>query len=181
MLGQERIYVGEVETTLGVITLASTKKGICWVSFSSGERAIGELGHWADNFFVSKQVVRDELALKQAKQQLEEYLAGKRKQFTLPLDIRGTPFQKRVWQALLEIPYGQVRSYKEIAKAIKAPQAVRAVGGANNKNSLPIFVPCHRVIGSSGSLVGYRAGLTIKRKLLELEGVNLLSLRRTNG
>lgn len=107
-----------------------------------------------------------------AANQVQEYLAGKRKQFDLPLKASGTDFQKRVWRALEEIPYGQTRTYQEIACAIDSPRAMRAVGGANNKNPLPLLVPCHRVIGKNGDLVGYAAGLKIKQFLLDLEARN---------
>ena len=103
--------------------------------------------------------------------QLSEYCAGKRKTFELPLRPEGTEFQRRVWAALSEIPYGETRSYGQIAATIGNPGAGRAVGMANHKNPLPIVVPCHRVIGAGGSLTGYAGGLDIKRKLLELEGV----------
>lgn len=101
--------------------------------------------------------------------QLNAYLAGELQQFSLPLAPRGTDFMQTVWQALCTIPYGKTASYKEIAVAIGNPKAVRAVGLANNKNPLPIFIPCHRVIGSDGKLVGYAGGLQIKQQLLDLE------------
>ena len=102
--------------------------------------------------------------------QLSEYLRGERRQFDLPLNPRGTVFQKQVWETLLEIPYGETRSYKQIAEAIGNPKAVRAVGMANNRNPLLIVVPCHRVIGANGKLVGYGAGLDKKEYLIRLEG-----------
>lgn len=105
----------------------------------------------------------------EAYKQLSEYLDGKRKEFDLPLQMEGTHFQKQVWDALVKIPYGQTRSYKDIAQMIGNPKAVRAVGMANNKNPIAIVVPCHRVIGSSGKLVGYAASLDKKRWLLEME------------
>lgn len=101
--------------------------------------------------------------------QLHEYFAKRRKVFTLPLHMEGTPFQKQVWEALCTIPYGETRSYGQIAKQIGHPQAYRAVGMANNRNPLAIIVPCHRIIGSDGKLVGYGGGLEKKRFLLELE------------
>lgn len=107
--------------------------------------------------------------LLQAEQQLKEYLAGNRKQFDLPLDLQGTAFQRKVWQELLNIPYGTTRTYKEIAERIGIPKAARAVGMANHNNPIPIFVPCHRVIGANGKLVGYAYGVEMKKKLLELE------------
>jgi len=102
--------------------------------------------------------------------ELEEYFAGKRHEFTFPLDLRGTDFQRACWQALLAIPYGETRSYADIARAVGRPQAFRAAGMANNRNPVAIVVPCHRVIASDGTLCGYGGGLDLKRKLLELEG-----------
>ncbi len=103
-------------------------------------------------------------------QQLEEYFAGERREFSFPLDLRGTDFQLACWRALLAIPYGETRSYGDIARAVGRPQGFRAVGMANNRNPLAIVVPCHRVIASDGTLCGYGGGLEVKRKLLELEG-----------
>ena len=102
--------------------------------------------------------------------QLQQYFAGTRRQFTFPLDLRGTPFQLKCWRALLDIPYGQTRTYADIARAVGCPHGYRAVGLANNRNPIAIVVPCHRVIASDGTLCGYGGGLDVKRKLLELEG-----------
>ncbi|MBJ8419431.1 methylated-DNA--[protein]-cysteine S-methyltransferase [Acinetobacter courvalinii] len=107
--------------------------------------------------------------LHKVKQQLQEYFAGQRQQFDLPLDFQGTAFQQLVWQALLSIPYGETRSYKEIAVQLGNEKAVRAVGAANGKNPISIIAPCHRVIGSSGALVGFAGGLDKKQILLSLE------------
>ena len=107
--------------------------------------------------------------LKEGIKQLNEYLDGKRSSFDLPLEPKGTEFQKKVWNALKEIPYGETRSYGEIAKIIGNEKAARAVGMANNKNPIAIIVPCHRVIGANGKLVGYAGGLDIKERLLTLE------------
>lgn len=107
--------------------------------------------------------------LKETIKQLEEYFRGVRKDFDLPLEPNGTEFQRRVWKSLIEIPYGETRSYSEIAKAIGNEKACRAVGMANNKNPIPIIIPCHRVIGVNGKLVGYAGGLDVKEKLLKLE------------
>jgi len=104
-----------------------------------------------------------------AKKQLEEYFAKKRTMFNFPMELKGTPFQKKVWKELCEIPYGETRSYKEIAIKIGNPLAARAVGMANNKNPIAIVVPCHRVIGMNGKLVGYAGGLAMKEYLLHLE------------
>lgn len=101
--------------------------------------------------------------------QLDEYFQGKRTIFSLPFKLTGTPFQLAVWKELQNIPYGKTTSYKEIAQKINKPKACRAVGMANNKNPLPIIIPCHRVIGSNGKLIGYAGGLKLKNYLLELE------------
>lgn len=101
--------------------------------------------------------------------QLRAYFAGELREFRLPLDLQGSPFQLSVWRALRAIPYGQTRSYSDIARAVGSPQAMRAVGAANGSNPVPIVVPCHRVIGAGGSLVGYGGGLPLKKRLLELE------------
>ena len=102
--------------------------------------------------------------------ELEEYFAGQRRQFSFPLDLRGTEFQLACWRALREIPYGETRTYADIARAVGKPTGFRAVGMANNRNPVAIVVPCHRVIASDGTLCGYGGGLDVKRKLLELEG-----------
>lgn len=107
--------------------------------------------------------------LKEACRQLEEYFACGRREFALPLKPPGTPFQEKVWQALLTIPYGETRTYQDIALLAGSPKAVRAVGSANHHNPISIFIPCHRVIGKNGSLTGYGGGLPAKRFLLELE------------
>jgi O-6-methylguanine DNA methyltransferase len=109
--------------------------------------------------------------------QLRAYFAGQLRRFDLPLDIQGTEFQLRVWRELERIPYGETRSYLQIAAAIGAPRAVRAVGAANGANPIPIVVPCHRVIGASGKLVGYGGGLPLKKRLLALEGALALPLQ----
>lgn len=108
-------------------------------------------------------------------QELDEYFQGKRKTFDIPLRTHGTPFQEKVWAALQEIPYGETRSYKDIAEAIGHPKAYRAVGMANNANPLFIIIPCHRVIGADGSLTGYGGGLPMKKALLSLEKKHWIS------
>jgi methylated-DNA-[protein]-cysteine S-methyltransferase len=115
------------------------------------------------------QGARDDRRLQPAAQQLDEYFAGRRTRFDLPLAPRGTPFQKAVWAALVAIPFGQTASYRDVAGAIGQPAAVRAIGGANHRNPLAIVVPCHRVIGADGSLTGYGGGLDRTRLLLALE------------
>lgn len=142
------------QTPLGRLTIASDGAALTAIAFGeeklAGERRATELTNRAAN-------------------QLQEYLAGKRRAFDLPLAPAGTEFQKRVWAALVDIPYGETRSYSDIAAAIGNPRACRAVGGANNKNPLAIVVPCHRVVGANGALVGYASGTKIKAFLLDLE------------
>lgn len=107
--------------------------------------------------------------LMEAERQLGQYFEGKRRSFSVALDMRGTPFQKSVWEALLSIPFGETRSYRDIAKKLGNPEATRAVGAANGRNPISIIVPCHRVIGSNGKLRGFAGGLETKARLLELE------------
>lgn len=115
---------------------------------------------------------KSEIAISILKQ-LDEYFEGKRKVFNIDIELKGTNFQKRVWNELLKIPYGHTKTYKDIAKAVGNEKASRAIGGANNKNPIMIIVPCHRVIGSNNKLVGYAGGLDVKERLLSLERNNM--------
>ena len=157
--------------------------------YNTGIRELGILGIGAtedkitDLFFEyeienikksSNYIIKKTTLIKKAASQLFEYLNGKRRDFNLPLLKEGTDFQISVWNELLKIPYGETRSYKDIAIAINNEKAVRAVGMANNRNKIPIFIPCHRVIGSNKKLVGYGGGLEIKEFLLNLEKRNSL-------
>lgn len=143
----------------GPLLVAIDKDGLRYVEFVRGERPVMPAPEWQ----------RDDPALAPFIEQFEAYFAGRLQRFSLPLAARGTPFQQSVWQALCEIPYGETTSYLEIAEAIGNPKAMRAVGAANGRNPLSIIVPCHRVIGRSGKLIGYGGGLPIKRWLLALE------------
>jgi len=151
------------------IYLAATARGVCRVALRSRREAFLEE---LRRMFPASRLVRApaDPILVQAADELRDYFAGRRTRFTVPLDLHGTEFQRRVWTALLEIPYGETRSYKEVAAAIGAPKAVRAVGAANGRNPVPVIVPCHRVIGASGGLHGFSAGLDLKAKLLAIEG-----------
>ncbi|GMQ30902.1 methylated-DNA--[protein]-cysteine S-methyltransferase [Algoriphagus confluentis] len=122
-------------------------------------------------------IEEDSPVFSQTKLQLQEYFDGKRKVFDLPLMLVGTPFQKQVWRALLEIPFGQTASYLELSQQLGNPDAIRAVASANGANAISIVIPCHRIIGSDGSLVGYAGGLEAKKKLLLLEGVKASSAK----
>lgn len=151
--------------------------------FACKKTPIGSLGIEIDGTHITKVFLNCTLPEKtpshpllvRAFQELDEYFAGKRETFDLPLSPAGTPFQRRVWDALCEIPYGEIVSYKAIAEAVECPKGFRAVGLANNRNPIAILIPCHRVVGTSGKLVGYAGGLEMKQKLLDLEaGVNAL-------
>lgn len=141
---------------------------------SNGEE-ITKIAFYNNDFIklnINSKVLKKDTVIEMACKELDEYFKGQRKEFSFPMLPEGTEFQKKVWKALLEIPYGEKRTYKDIAIKIGNEKACRAVGLANNKNPLPIVVPCHRVIGSSGKLVGYAGGLDIKEKLLEIEKEN---------
>lgn len=143
-----------------------------------GKIGIAENGKAITNIFFGKTVVPKEikeeetLLLEKASKQLNEYFQGERTVFDLPLEAEGTEFERMVWDALLTIPYGETRTYGQIAKQIGRPKASRAVGRANGLNPISIFIPCHRVIGSNGKLTGYAGGLDIKKKLLDMENIN---------
>ncbi|MBP2651596.1 MAG: methylated-DNA/protein-cysteinemethyltransferase [Firmicutes bacterium] len=140
-----------------------------------GALKIAENGTAITNLYFSEEslpqqaVVQETELLKEAAQQLTEYFSGRRKDFSVPLAPSGTVFMQCVWAEVEKIPYGESQSYKGMAQRIGRPKAVRAIGMANNKNPIPIFIPCHRVIGVNGNLIGYRGGLKIKKQLLELE------------
>jgi methylated-DNA-[protein]-cysteine S-methyltransferase len=156
----DTLYWHEIDSAVGRLLLAGDGESLIQVGFQSGPRPLRRVEGW----------VADAAPFAAAIAQLEEYFAGRRRRFDLPLAPRGTEFQRRVWRALTEIPYGQTLSYGELARRIGKPSASRAVGLANGANPLPIIVPCHRVIGSDGTLTGFGGGLPIKRKLLALEG-----------
>ncbi len=163
-------YVDEMDSPIGTLTIVTTEHGICHLSFGTLEMNCPALHVWMRKNGRKAELKRSPEKLRPVCDQLEEYFAGTRHSFDLPLDLCGSLFQKKVWNALLNIEYGKTCSYKEIALKIGAPKAVRAVGGANNKNPIPIIIPCHRVIGSNGNMVGYGGGLDKKEILLSLEG-----------
>jgi epoxyqueuosine reductase len=167
---REMIYYDEMTTPIGILTLFTSETGICLVEFGSFSLRESFVQQWSRNWTADAEFIRDEQRLLESKTQLEQYFSGSRKQFDLPMDQRGTPFQLQVWAALADIPYGETRSYKQMAEVIERPKAIRAVGGANNKNPISIIVPCHRVIGAEGSLIGFGGGLEIKSHLLSIEG-----------
>lgn len=127
--------------------------------------------------FSPREAPRETPLLKRAARELSEYFAGARREFDLPLRPEGTPFQRTVWASLLDIPYGETRSYGDVARAIAKPNAARAVGQANHNNPIAILIPCHRVIGQNGALTGYGGGIAIKRALLGIENPSAADLR----
>lgn len=168
-----------IATPLGRITLTASERAIVGLSFGSeipagAELVAGEAELRADGEVTYTTGAEIPLLLRRAAEELGEYLAGRRRDFSVPLDPRGSDFQRQVWQALRSIPYGQTRTYGQIAEQIGRRRAARAVGMANNRNPIAILIPCHRVIGSDGSMTGYAAGIAIKERLLALERRNTL-------
>ena len=164
------LYYAELDSPVGPVTLLQSEHGLCHLEFKTYSEAQAGLSSWSSRWYGDHELIHSSSRLGQAIDQLHEYFAGERQEFDLQLDLRGTAFQRQVWQALQVIPYGEVVSYKWIAVHIGSPSAVRAVGGANNRNPVSIIVPCHRVIGMNGQMVGYGGGLDRKELLLELEG-----------
>ena len=162
------IKVIELDSIVGPLLLGVDGDAICFLEFLDTERREQQLAGVSQSIDADFRL-GDNPVLTLARRQLTEYFAGTRRQFDLPLRQPGTPFQSRVWQALMEIPYGATCSYGDIARNIGQPQAMRAVGMANGRNHIPIIVPCHRVVNSDGSLGGFSSGLWRKQKLLELE------------
>ncbi len=163
------MYWHEIASPVGPLLLAGDGSHIKLIHFRSGPRPRQAERSW----------VEDARPFEATIAQLEEFFAGRRRSFELPLAPEGTEFQRTVWQALTRIPYGETISYGELARRIGKPQASRAVGLANGANPLPIVVPCHRVIGADGSLTGFGGGLDIKRKLLALESSTRGAQRNT--
>lgn len=150
------------ETVIGEITIIDNGEAIIELDFGNN---------------LNKDIeIKETELIKKVKKQLDEYFNGERKEFNLPLEPKGTEFQRKVWKALTNIPYGRTKTYKEIAIEVGNEKACRAVGMANNKNPIAIIIPCHRVIGSNNKLVGYAGGLELKEKLLSLERTTIKKL-----
>jgi len=165
-LRMETIYYSSFDSPLlRKVFVASTDRGVCMVDFLKSEKAF--LKGLKERF--PGKFVRDDRKNKKVLSQLKKYLKGQLTHFDPPLDMRGTPFERKVWSALAKIPYGKTRSYKDIAQVIGHPKAYRAVGNANGRNSLPLIIPCHRVIESNGGLGGFGHGLKVKKQLLNFE------------
>jgi methylated-DNA-[protein]-cysteine S-methyltransferase len=156
----ETLLYMRTKSPVGPLFLAASEKGLVRLEFEGREQKL------ASTVIALRE---SKSALASYLRELNEYFAGERKEFSFPLDLRGTPFQLSCWNALLAIPYGETRSYRDQAEAIGHPKAFRAVGMSNNRNPIAIVVPCHRVIASSGSLCGYGGGLDLKQRLLDME------------
>jgi methylated-DNA-[protein]-cysteine S-methyltransferase len=168
------MWYTSMESPIGTLLAAVSEQGLCTIEFTADEMGMSQLKAWSTRWTpgIIPERIEQPGSLEQLSrtiEQLEEYFNGTRQSFDLKLDLRGTPFQLKVWQQLQRIPYGTVCSYKDIAIRIGQPKAVRAVGGANNRNPIPIIVPCHRVIGAGGALVGFGGGVDTKEKLLHIE------------
>jgi methylated-DNA-[protein]-cysteine S-methyltransferase len=163
-ISPQTISCKTISSPVGPLRLYADDRGLIAILFQNES---------PDDFNVSLANEKpDHPVLRETERQLQAYFAGKLKTFSLPLDARGTDFQQQVWDALQTIPYGETRSYAQIARQIGRPKATRAVGAANGRNPLPIVVPCHRVIGANGTLTGFSGGLTAKTRLLALEGTH---------
>ncbi len=155
----DRVIYTYLKTPIGALLAARDDRGLRRIAFERNGRPVEPDPDWT----------REDAAFADAREQLHAYFEGTLRAFDLPLAPRGTPFQLEVWNALRAIPYGQTRSYGQLARTIGSPAAVRAVGAANGANPLPIVIPCHRVIGANGSLTGFGGGMATKRFLLDLE------------
>lgn len=171
-LGEQVILINRLTTPLGPMFICATEEGVCLLEFVERKKLETEFKD-LQRLLKASIIMGENAPIQQAKQELEEYFAGTRQQFEVPLHTPGTAFQQTAWQALTSIPYGQRVSYKEQAIKIQKPKAVRAVATANGANRVAIILPCHRVVGSNGALTGYAGGLERKKWLLEHEASNL--------
>ena len=169
----EIFFLAPYHSPLGTYVLGSSNKGV--VCVKTEDRSKAYLSRWEHEGIELKEDAERNLRLTR---QLDAYFAGKLRQFTIPLDLRGTSFQRQVWDLLCAIPWGETRSYGQIAKTLGRPKAARAVGRAVGTNPVSIVVPCHRVIGSDGGLTGYGGGLDRKVALLQLEGLAVTPLQQ---
>lgn len=167
-----KIYCTSFDSRIGNIYIASTDKGVCKITIPKESKK--DFFNWLEKHFETDLIVDNKSRNKDYIDQLTRYLNGKLVEFTFPIDLVGTPFQVRVWKALLKVPYGTTISYRQLAKRVGVPKGFQAVGKANGSNPLPIIIPCHRVIGSDGSLIGYASGVKTKEFLLRLEGAIII-------
>lgn len=162
------VYAEQMQTPAGLMLMAATDYGLCLLEFTDSERQSKQVSDLERNYNATVLFEKNR-HIQQAKTELEEYFSKKRKTFTVRFDFLGTDFQKKVWDVLLKIPYGETWTYQEQANFLNHPKAVRAVANANSKNKISIMIPCHRVIGKNGKLTGYAGGLPRKKMLLDLE------------
>lgn len=162
------ICVTSIETGIGEMVAGATDKGLCMLEFADSKKMVSELKQLG-TLLKAALVKQDNSHIILLRQQLEEYFKGERREFTVPLDLAGTDFQVKAWLGLLNIPYGCTTSYAKQAESLGRPTAVRAVANANARNRISIVLPCHRVIGTNGSLTGYGGEIWRKKRLLELE------------
>src|SRR5687768_17073236 len=168
----EQFAAGSLDTPIGILWVACSERGVCKLVFPrEGDKAA--LDRWLDSHLPTRKPTATSALLEQTYAELSGYFAGTRHDFTVPLDLRGQPFQRRVWRALTDIPYGHTVSYGGLARTLATPKAARAVGAACGANPVPVIAPCHRVLGSDGSLHGFGGGLPVKAWLLRHEGVLL--------
>jgi methylated-DNA-[protein]-cysteine S-methyltransferase len=163
----EIVHTAQLDSPIGPLRLASTRVGLAYVELPHASGC--GLEGWLRRRLPDARRQEGFAPNRAAAAEILEYLEGKRTEFGIPLDLRGTEFQRRVWNALLEIPYGETRSYHTVARSIGRPRAVRAVGAANGANPVSLVVPCHRVIAADGRLGGYGGGLELKARLLAME------------
>ena len=161
----------QIDSPIGPLSYASSEKTLLWLEF--GDISKGQFPHYQKRYLGDYNEILESKIPDIVKEQLRQYFAGQLKEFTIPLDYFGTDFQHAVWKALLTIPYGETRSYGELAKVLNNPGAMRAVGTANGKNPIPILIPCHRIIQANGTLGGFSGGLHNKRKLLQIENIKV--------
>lgn len=166
------VYCTSFDSKIGLIYVASTEKGVCKISVPRQSKR--DFFGWLRENFDDSEVVDNKSRNKEAMEQLNRYFNGKLAKFSCPVDLIGTPFQIRVWKELARIPYGTTISYKQLAKRLGTSRGFQAVGRANAANPVPIIVPCHRVLGTDGSLVGYASGIKTKEFLLKLEGALMI-------
>lgn len=167
-----KVYCTSFDSKIGTIYVASTDRGICKVCIPKETKK--DFFAWLMTHFNEEDVVENKSRNKEVIDQLIRYFNGKLARFSTPLDLRGTSFQLRVWKELKNIPYGSTISYKQLARRVGVPRGFQAVGNANGNNPIPIIIPCHRVIGTDGSLTGYAAGIKTKEFLLRAEGALLV-------
>ena len=162
-----------IKTPLGDMFCAATQKGVCFLGFFE-QKALEKQLEKIQKFFDTEAISAHNIYFEQVQKELDEYFEGKRKEFTIPLQLVGTPFQQSVWKILMKIPYGETVSYKQEAQLLKHEKAIRAVANANGQNLISILIPCHRVVQTNGSLGGYAGGINRKQALLTLENNHTL-------